>query len=71
MTRAIFEFESDPIIVRSDTTMVSSVAGSGNQLSFQVDRPGFEVEVTGFDPHRDLKLATNASTEESEDDTTL
>ena len=70
--RSDFEFEKDPITIRtSDTSKVSAIAGSGNVLSFQADAPDFDIEVTGFDPHRDLKLASSISTEEIANDTTI
>jgi hypothetical protein len=76
--RSDFEFEKDPIAIRtSDSSKVSAIAGSGNVLSFQADALDFDIEVTGFDPHRDLKLASSISaedsipTEETADDTTI
>jgi len=70
--RSDFEFERDPITIRtSDSSKVSAIAGSGNLLSFQADAPDFDLEVTGFDVRRDLKLTTTLSTEEQADDTAI
>lgn len=70
--RSDFEFEKEPITLRVDDTKVSSLAGSGNILSFQAEAVDFEVEVVGFDSNRDLKLSAKISEEEEdEDDQTL
>jgi hypothetical protein len=69
--RSDFEFEREPIAVSADAAKVSAIAGTGNLLSFQVDADDFEVQVTGFDPHRDLKLSTAVSSEEPAHDSTL
>ena len=54
--------------VTLDPSKVSDIESNGNMLSFQADAQDFVIEVVGFDTHRDLKLASSISTEESTDD---
>jgi hypothetical protein len=67
--RGDFEFERRPITIRpTDPSKVSEIESNGNMLSFQAVAQDFVIEVVGFDTHRDLKLASSISMEESTDD---
>jgi hypothetical protein len=49
-----FRLEHDPVAVK--TSGVSDLRCSANRLEFCADLPDFEVDVSGFDLHRDLKV---------------
>lgn len=59
-----FSLESKDISVYADSPQVSDAAASGNTLSFQANTMDFSVRVTGFDPHRDLKIKDRVLAEE-------
>ncbi|EON93162.1 hypothetical protein MARLIPOL_03980 [Marinobacter lipolyticus SM19] len=52
--------------VESGSDCVSLVDVRENRIEFEVTGPEFSVEVTGFDPHRDLKVKLNAVALEEE-----
>ncbi len=49
-----FRLDRDPIKVTA--TGVSNLRRGSNRLDFLATLPSFEVDVSGFDPHRDLKV---------------
>ncbi len=49
-----FRLDRDPVTITTDG--VSNLRCSGNRLEFTAAQPQFEVDVSGFDIHRDLKV---------------
>lgn len=66
--RSDFEFEKEPISIRTDKDRVINIAGTGNRLSFEVKALDFEIEVSGFDQKRDLKLRLDFNSEDADND---